>query len=325
MYSIVIDFGGTYIKLGLIQDGKMIEFHHTDSYSDRGLLPRLNVIEEMVAKILQIRNLTLNDCAGLGVAIPGIVDFYAKKVIATNAKYNDAVSFSFERWAKEAFGLPIVIENDAKAALIGEVTYGIAKNESDAVMVIFGTGIGTAAYINNRLLRGKHHQAGCLGGHISTQYNGLTCTCGNVGCLEAQSANWALPMVAKKRKDFTKSLLAKKDVIDYKSIIECAQQEDLFSCQLLNDLIDQWSAGIVNLIHAYDPNTVILSGGLMKSKDILLPKIINKVHERAWTPWGKVKFEVAENPQISVLLGLDALVKQTKNSKKEGDKYESAF
>ncbi|PTX64414.1 glucokinase [Melghirimyces profundicolus] len=309
MYSIGLDFGGTYIKTGLLKNGQVKAFRKVRSHSGEGLLPVLETVKETVADLLIEQSLPFENCAGVGIAFPGLVDVDRKTVLSTNKKYDDAVNFSFQKWSEEAFGLPVAVDNDAKAALLGEITHGSAKNESDAIMVIFGTGIGTAAYINSRLLRGKHHQAGCLGGHISTDRDGHPCTCGSIGCMEAESSNWALPIIAREREGFEESLLAGESVIDYKSVIECAGRGDSFSRRLLDDLIGHWSAGIVNLIHAYDPETVILSGGLMKSKDLLLPRIEAEVHRRAWTPWGKVKFIVAENPEISVLLGLDALVR----------------
>lgn len=310
MYSIVVDFGGTYIKIGLITKGNLIDFTRQDSFSGEGLHSRLDVVEKTITTLLRKNHISVEECIGIGVAMPGIIDSYHKKVLDTNKKYNDAVHFSFEKWSKNTFGLPVILENDARAALKGEMAYGAIKNETDAVMVIFGTGIGTAVCMNGEILKGKHFQAGNLGGHITTNYNGLQCTCGNIGCVEAQSANWALPNIAVKRPGYSDSLLAKQAIIDYKSIITCSQESDSFSVVLLDELIEQWSSAIVNLIHAYDPETIVLSGGLMNSQHLLLPKIRERVHKRAWTPWGSIKFVVSATPDVSALLGLSALLSE---------------
>ncbi|SES11820.1 ROK family protein [Salipaludibacillus aurantiacus] len=307
MDTISVDFGGTFIKIGLIRDGHVADFTDTPSYSGKGLTPRLAVVETIVAELLEKNAMTAGELNGIGIAIPGLVDATEKRVLSTNAKYNDAINFSFTRWVDKTFNVPFIIENDARAALAGEVFHGGAQGSEDAVMMIFGTGIGTAAMINGQLLRGKHHQAGVLGGHFITDHAGYMCTCGNKGCVEAQASNWSLPIVARERAGFNKSRLADADHVDYKSVVENARAGDDFSESFLEDLIEHWAAGLTNLVHAYDPSTVILSGGLMKSKDYLLPKIKARVLERTWTPWGQPEFLAAEKPEHSVLLGLHHL------------------
>lgn len=308
MYAFAVDFGGTLIKLGLMKKGIIMDFATLPSHAGRDFDQLLRQIVTAYERMLDARQLKRTDLLGMGVAIPGIVDFDRKKVLSVNKKYEAAVGFSFEQWAQDSFKLSLVIDNDAKAALIGEVTFGSAKGETDAVLMTFGTGIGTAAIINGRLLRGKHHQAGCLGGHITTGPAHFVCTCGNMGCLEATAGNWALPIVAKDRDGFSSSLLAKQEIVDYHSVIYCAEQGDDFSRLFLDYLLNQWSAGIVNLIHAYDPQTVILSGGLMKSSLHIRSEIERRVRKRAWTPWGDIRFAIAENPDQSVLYGLEVLI-----------------
>jgi glucokinase len=85
-------------------------------------------------------------------------------------------------WFIENVGLPARIENDARMALLGESYAGAARGFTDVVMMTLGTGIGGVAMIEGKLLRGKHAQAGCLGGHIPAVFNGRPCTCGAIGC-----------------------------------------------------------------------------------------------------------------------------------------------
>ncbi|TYR79338.1 ROK family protein [Priestia megaterium] len=313
MNSLVIDLGGTFVKMGIIRGGEVLEFKKIPSHSGCNLEGLLDEITDFFHQFKSKHHLELTDFRGIGMAVPGIIDFNEKRVLSINKKYEQAIEFEFEKWAREVLNLPIVLENDAKAALVGEIGFGSAKNETDAVLMTFGTGIGTAVFINNQLLRGKHHQAGCLGGHLTTQSNHFACTCGNTGCVEASSSNWAMPIVAKERSGFDQSLLAQEKIIDYYSVIQCAKQQDPFSVAFLNYLLDQWSTGITNMIHAYDPEVVILSGGLMNAKESVLPELQKRVKERTWTPWGDVRFIVAEHPEKSVLLGLEALLMQQSN------------
>ena len=87
-------------------------------------------------------------------------------------------------------------------AAVGEWKYGAGRDTNDLVVMTIGTGIGTSAIIEGKLLRGRHFQAGCLGGHISVQYEGRECTCGNKGCLEAYGSTWSLEGRVKEAEGF---------------------------------------------------------------------------------------------------------------------------
>lgn len=259
-------------------------------------------------RLLESQRLVLRDCSGLGLAMPGIVDPAAKRVLSMKEKYPDAFDFDFEGWVRDTFGLPLVMENDAKAALLGEVHFGSAKGAQNAVLMIFGTGIGTAAMLGGQLVRGSHHLGGNLGGHFIVEAKGELCNCGARGCLERHAGHWALPLIAKNREGFPESALAKRDEIDFKAVLEAARDHDPFALSLLDELIMYWSAGIVNMVHAFDPDVVILSGGPMKSADVLLPRLTERIRAASWAPWDEIRFVVPADPDSSVLLGLSSLL-----------------
>ncbi|BBI31278.1 ROK family protein [Cohnella abietis] len=305
---ITIDFGGTNIKIGLVDQGKIVGRSNLPSYSDKGMIVRLSDVEQEIKVLLKRQGSSISDCSGLGIATPGLVDVENCVILSINEKYSDAVGFNFQDWAREAFSLPMVLENDARAALLGEIAYGVAEGEKDAVLLTFGTGIGTAVIMNGQVVRGKHSQAGILGGHFTTDVYGNECNCGNLGCLEAQAGHWALSYSVKQHPTYFNSVLSKCSSLGYSDIIEAAQQGDQVGVDVLEGLLNHWSAGIVNMIHAYDPETVILSGGLMKASDFIVPILRERVRQRSWTPWGDVKMVVANDPDVSVLLGLASLV-----------------
>ena len=92
---------------------------------------------------------------------------------------------------KQNWNVDFFIDNDARLAAVGEWKYGAGKDTDNLVVMTIGTGIGTSVIMNGKLLRGKHFQAGCLGGHFSVKYNGSMCTCGNSGCVEAYASTWS--------------------------------------------------------------------------------------------------------------------------------------
>lgn len=89
------------------------------------------------------------------------------------------------------WGVPFVLENDARLAVIGEWLYGAAKGTGNVVMMTLGTGIGTGVILDSKPLVGHHHQAGSLGGHMVVDYRGRRCSCGNIGCVEAMASSFS--------------------------------------------------------------------------------------------------------------------------------------
>ena len=308
MKTIALDFGGTQIKIGIVEHDAILASRKIEALSSGGLRPRLVRVEETIHELLAASGIRIAAAAGIGISVPGIVDTRETTVLSVNEKYADSVGFDFSSWSRERFSLPIVLENDARAALTGEWRFGAGRGCDNIVMVTLGTGVGGAALIEGKLLYGKHYQAGCLGGHFTISYDGPACNCGNIGCVEAEASSWRLPLLAKDDPAYAGSLFSRAPVLDYEHLFACAAQKDTLSEKLLRQSLLAWSSGIVNLIHAYDPERVIIGGGLMRSADIILPFITSEVHKRAWTPWGKVTVVKAQDIDNAALLGIAFLL-----------------
>jgi hypothetical protein len=104
------------------------------------------------------------DVAGVAIGFAALVDSRVNRILSTDGKYEDVKDIDLAKWVRENIGLPTRIENDARMALLGESYAGAALGFTDVVMMTLGTGIGGVAMIEGKLLRGKHAQAGCLGG-----------------------------------------------------------------------------------------------------------------------------------------------------------------
>ena len=306
--AMVMDIGGTRIKLGLVEDGKILSVMQMDAHSQNGLCERLPVMEEMMNSLLQQQSVNVNEIAGMGIAIPGVVDSKQKKILSIDNKFNDAPDIDLSAWVKETWHTGLQLENDARAALTGEWQYGNGKGYDNVVLITIGTGVGSSAVIEGKVLRGKHFQAGCLGGHFTVNIHGQKCNCGNYGCVEVEASTWNIERIAKANESYAGSALAKEEKIDFESIFRCASAEDQLAMQLMERCLNVWGACAVNLIHAYDPEILIVSGGVMGSADIIIPYLQKKVNENAWTPWGKVKVCAAENINTAALLGAAYLV-----------------
>ena len=143
--------------------------------------------------------------------------------------------------------------------------------------------------IGGRLLRGAHHQAGVLGGHLVADAFGRPCSCGGVGCVEAEASTWALPQIARSWPGFAGSALAARAELDFAALFACADEGDGVAAAIRDRCLRVWSAGAVSMVHAWDPELLVVGGGVMRRAQAVLPAIEAHVHAHAWTPWGKVR------------------------------------
>jgi glucokinase len=310
MTVLACDFGGTRTKLGLIRDGTVIAGAVVCTQAGLPFAVQLDTLAAEFRALCQRSGVALGDCAGLGVSFPSIVDSAAVALLDDFAKFPEAVGFDLRGWASRALGLPVAIENDARMALLGEWRFGAGRGCDDLVMITLGTGIGAAAIMQGRLLRGAHGQAAILGGHFTMQYNGELCHCGNLGCAEAEASTAALPRIARALSSFSGSALALESVLDYAAVFRLAAAGDVCSKELATHSVRLWAATAVNLVHAFDPSLVVLGGGIMASGETILPAIRDYVHRHAHTPWGKVEVVVAALGDQAALLACEPLVKE---------------
>jgi glucokinase len=303
MKSIVLDLGGTNIKTAIVQREKTYKISSIPFSSKTDFNITIQKITSRINLLINGLQGGINEINGIGLSIPGIVNIDENRVISINKKHDGAIDFDFNGWVKSHWNLPLVMDNDARAALIGEWKYGAGKGYEHIVMLTLGTGVGGAAMINGKLMYGKHFQAGCLGGHFTINFKGRQCTCGNIGCVESEASAWVLPELIRKSRYFSKKNMDSR-APDFKRFFELYEEKDLLAVDVIHHCRDAWAAGIISLIHAYDPEIVILGGGIMESGEYLLPYFQEWVDQLAWTPMEKVRIMKAQNINTSALLGL---------------------
>jgi len=310
MITIAADLGGTKVKLGIVIDGKIAQQTSIPAMSGEGLSRRLPDIAAEIDRLLGALGLDRQRCDVIGLTFPGLVDPTANRVRATYGKWDDAAGIDLNAWANARFSLPLVMENDTRLALLGEWRAGAGIGCDNIVLVTLGTGLGTSAIVEGILLTGVHGQAGVLGGHFTTNRQGARCTCGNIGCAEAEASTWALARIAANHPEFGVSALRARDGIDYSALFELARQGDSCALALKTHAIAVWSQMIVNLIHAYDPERIILGGGITAGADDFFDDLKATILSLAHTPWGQVEIVIGDLGASAALLGLDALARQ---------------
>jgi glucokinase len=308
--ALAIDLGGTHATCGIVEDRTILASEAIPADCAQGLGALLPRIVDTFRTLAKGAGLSFANCEGVAAGFAGLVDTRVGRVLSTNAKYEDAPELDLPTWSQRTLGLPLRIENDARMALLGEVYAGAAKGFTEVVMMTLGTGIGGVAMIEGKLLRGKHSQAGCLGGHIPVLFTGRPCTCGGIGCAEAEAAGWSLPLILKEWPGASGSTLSKYHKVGFKELFEEAAAGDHVAIAVRDRCLRVWCADAVALIHAYDPEIIVMGGGVMKSAASIIPIIESHAQKHAWTPWGKVQVRAAELGNDAALLGAVPLLSE---------------
>jgi len=303
MRALALDMGGTHIGCGVVDEGRLLAHASLDAEGASSLADLLPAVADTLRGLLSEADVAAKECVGIAIGFPGIVDAYHGTIYSTLKKYEDAPKLDFAGWARKSFDLQLRIDNDARMALLGERYAGAGRGVENIVMMTLGTGIGAAAILQGLILRGVHGHAGCLGGHMTVKFEGRLCHCGNIGCAEAEASGWSMPLVAREWPGFAQSALAKLETLGFRELFLHAEQGDHVACEVRERCLRVWAANAVSLIHAYDPEILILGGGAMQGGEAILSFVQEYVNTHTWSSWGKTQVHAAVLGTTAALLG----------------------
>ncbi len=222
--------------------------------------------------------------AAIGVGLPGLVNQHTHRMVTvTNAPSLGEVDL-FHEFERE-FKVPIAFENNANAAAWAEMSCGVAKGVSDWLYLSIGTGIGAGLILDGKLRRGRSGYAGELG-HINIDPDGEQCACGSFGCLETKTS---VPSIVRRtrarlRRDATSSLSRfDEDELTYEAIIEAAQAGDDLARLMMSRTGHFLGMAVADLINVLNLSMVVI-GGAMGARPLLIAGIIEEAHRRAFAP-----------------------------------------
>lgn len=228
----------------------------------RGVQPVLGDLYDAVSDALS----TVEDrdsVQGIGIAAPGPLDPWTG-VIFNPPNMPGWHRVPLKQLFEDRFGLPVRVANDANLAAVGEHRYGAGKGFRNVVFVTVSTGIGGGVIVDDRLLLGASGFAGEVG-HMTVDIHGQRCVCGNVGCLEWVASGTSISRQARQlvRSGARTALRALElDRITAQTVSEMAYQGDPLARRLLRDAGVAMGVGIVNLAHLFNPQRVVLGGGV---------------------------------------------------------------
>ena len=312
-YSIGIDLGGTKILAGVVekQTGKVIFEVKNKTKKEKGNKKITAKIIETLEELFRISNIDKNAISSVGIGLAGQVE--RNKGILINAVNLECKDLNIKEILEEKFSIPVNIGNDVEVATFGELKFGAGKDHKDIVCIFVGTGIGSSIVKDGKIHLGASQSAGEIG-HIIVDLNGRACACGGNGCLEAYASRSAiesriLGAVKKGRKSIITELTDGKS-ISSKHIKKSLEAHDEVVTQYVNEAIDYLSGGIASVINFYNPELIILGGGLIQSIDDFYLQTIKKARAKALpTPAAKIEFKKASLGDYSGVVGA-ALLEQ---------------
>jgi len=289
-YVVGIDLGGTKISTSLSTfEGEIIKNVVVPTNAQEGADSVLNRITETIENVLVQANLTIKDIEAIGIGSPGPLD--ANKGIIITTPNLPFKNYNVVKPIKDKFNIPVYLDNDANVAAIGEYMFGAGKGKQNIVYFTVSTGIGGGAVLNGNIYRGSTCNALEIG-HTTIDPNGPRCNCGNLGCLEALSSGTA---IGKRGNDAVstnvETSLRKYDKVTSYEVFKEAEAGDEVSKDIVDTALNYLGIGVANAVAIFDPQMVIIGGGVTQVGDILFDKVRQVVNKRCFK-------NMAENCEI---------------------------
>ena len=280
-----IDLGGTNIAIGIVDDkGKILVKDSTPTLAPRPYTEMVKDMADLINKLLAEAKLTVADIKGLGIGTPGSNDAEKGVVLrAENLGFEDA---PLKEELMKYFDLPFALENDANAAALGEYV-AVGEDSKCFVAVTLGTGIGGGIILDGEIFRGFNGAAGEIG-HTTMVFDGVACGCGRKGCWEAYASVTALIRQTKVAiENHPESLMAaeakKSGKVNGRTAFDAAKKGDKVAMEVVDKYVKYVADGITNMVNIFQPDIVVVGGGISKEGDYLIEPIKKYVSEFGYT------------------------------------------
>ncbi|KRK90814.1 ROK family glucokinase [Companilactobacillus futsaii] len=273
-----VDLGGTTIKFAILTDKGEIQQKwsiETNILSDGQLI--IPDIIDSINHHIKMYDMSVDQFDGIGLGSPGTIN-HEKGTIKGAFNLNWTNEVYPVRDIEKGTGLPVVIENDANVAALGERWQGAGNNADDVVFVTLGTGVGGGIIANGKLIQGQNGAAGEIG-HVTVDPNGFMCTCGKRGCLETIASATGIVRVARDRaseyagNSKLKAMLDDGQDISAKDVFDLAKKDDDLAMMVVDYVCDSLGFVLGNIANTLNPKFVVIGGGVSAAGDFLLNKV----------------------------------------------------
>ena len=274
MWTLGIDIGATLVKLAVVDEYASTCYESSGPTKIReGLFCFLSDLNERVDAALAQARQRGAEVAAIGIGVPGLVQ--SNRIVGGINNFPELVGISLaEELAR--VNLPIKVENDAYLMGIAESRFGAATDSADVIFLTVGTGIGAALKLNGQFYRGANRCASEVG-HMILAYGGARCSCGNRGCFEALASTSALINRYVNLSDSAAS--EPRTPPTGRELVNLYLDGDSEAVEAMQLHFDYLAAGIASLINIFDPQQVVIGGGITECGDFYLTEVRRRVAE----------------------------------------------
>ena len=306
-YVIGIDLGGTKILTALADaKGKILAEAHLFTGADKGQKEVIGRVKKTVFMVLEKAGASLKQVKCIGVGAPGPV-ISSKGLIVAPPNLPGWKSVPLGKILKQAFKVPVILENDANAAALAEFYFGAARGTKNCVYLTVSTGIGGGIIIEGKLYRGANFTAAEIG-HIPINENGPLCSCGGKGCLERYVGNKHILQTAKKR--------LKNKNVTLEDLTQLAKDGNRIAIEIWQSIGKHIGIALAGVVNVLNPSKIVIGGGVSGAGRILFSAITNTIKERAMPQQAKqVKVLRASLGSNAGIIGASILVRRKLNYK----------
>ncbi|MFV0519643.1 MAG: ROK family protein [Lachnospirales bacterium] len=281
MYYIGIDLGGTNMTIGLINESyelvdKLTADTKREREADEIVLDMINISKEIIAK----NGLTNKDIISIGVGSPGICDSDNGVIVyAGNIKFRN---YNIKEAFQKHFDCPFYLGNDANVAALGEYIVGAGKKYYSSIIITLGTGVGGGYIEKGKVLTGLTFK-GAEFGHMVIVKDGEQCTCGRKGCWEAYSSATALIREINRAAEYNPEsklndyIKGEKSHTNAKMVFDCLEDGDKVAFDVVDRYYDYLAEGLANMVSIFDPEVIILGGGVAGQGEKMLKPVREKL------------------------------------------------
>lgn len=311
-YVLGIDIGGTNSVFGIVDArGQVVASDSIKTLKHNNFDDYVKELHDGVMRLLETNN-AVDKIHGIGIGAPNANYYTGELLNAVNLPWGNKVQIA-EKVSRAFGGIPVAVTNDANAAAIGEMTYGVARGMRDFIMITLGTGVGSGIVVNGQLLYGHDGFAGELGHVIMKRNNGRMCGCGRTGCLETYCSATGVARTAREFLEIrTEPSLLRNLVVEditSKDVYDAAIAGDKLAKEIFNFTGRILGEAFADMITFSSPQAIILFGGLAKSGDLLLKPIRESLDKNIMQCFkGKTQILVSELKESdAAVLGASAL------------------
>jgi len=286
-FVVGVDLGGTKIAAGLFTaEGKLTLQHLQPTRAQEGPQAVIEGLRQAVLQLISQAGIDFSQLKGIGLAAAGAIDSH-NGVVTLSPNLPGWRNIPLRQIMKDSLGITIYLTNDANAAALGEYLFGAGQNVANLVYVTVSTGIGGGIIINGEVYEGVSGAAGEVG-HMTIDINGPACNCGSNGCLETLASGAALAREARRHIEAGEGAAILEasggDLaqVSAKTVFLAVQQGDRLAGELIRRTGRYLGVGLANLVNIFNPELIIIGGGLSNMGERLLEPARGVMRERAY-------------------------------------------